>query len=380
MFIGATDGLHYVSSQEISSGAGGRTVGGNAVKGIEKLTTVQDGTCVTCWFKNSQEELGYFRADVNALDNGYASMLLPAGQATNFSACLSQPNSLNGEVAWQTLISKDQDGNLTLLEQGSDVGLWRTKPFFVECEAENIQNILVESYTITIKVRDDKGIPIPKCEVFLSASATVSAFHNGQNSMLLGSGSWFTADETGSLDFIVPTKSLAAQILKISKLKPSGGAEMQLPKAVVVDPAKNAMVTLQSHIEKMKSGQDLASAKTQSGEPLFPKSQGSDFTLMKHALESLQTLNEAYRNLPKDGSSALPPNSQQHLFYSTTFSLESKLGDALHWLKEKADKVLDYFVDKAGMFPVIHDWLQAMDNMTAVVVVANWRIAQNLVH
>ena len=86
-------------------------------------------------------------------------------------------------------MSTDSQGRLSLLEQSSDLGLWRTTPFFAPSATESTA---VQSYTVTIKAKLENGEAASNAQLFVWASSTVSALVNGTNVLL--------AKEPGELD------------------------------------------------------------------------------------------------------------------------------------------------------------------------------------
>ena len=174
---------------------------------LKSLLVAEDRSAVSVWFTNKHEELEYLRGTDADLQHGIASLLVPQGQASSFAACISSPDLPTGSNTRQLLITNDTQGNLLLLEQSSDIGLWRKTPLYAPSSAVCTE---VSSYTITIKASDTRQEPISRGWVLISAASTVSAIVNGRNVLVTQAAEWYETDSKGSLDFIIPTDSLGA--------------------------------------------------------------------------------------------------------------------------------------------------------------------------
>jgi hypothetical protein len=353
LLIAAPDGLHYLNASEATSkDKPGKIIQAtNLMKNIISLTARQDGKYVSLWYSNQNAELGYLRTTSDQLDGGVATLLLPAGQATSFAACISQPDLTNGQVAWQMLLSNDSVGNLTLLEQASDSGIWRRTPFYAP---SNVANILVQSYTVTLHAKDSKGAPLKGAKIFIEASSSVAAIHNGQSTIIPQTGAWYQSDSNGTLNFIIATETL-----KIARIQAKDGTSIAW-NTMTFDPAKKAMQQFSGKVASMKTAVDFRGQKTQKGESIFGKDFPDNDTLGQ-ALGVLGKLNNAYGEMPADGSTvgAAPAPAihevnlmvaapQPHLVGRNTVADE--FWDAWEWVKNKVRDAYDWVVEKIGTF------------------------------
>ncbi|KAL9106679.1 MAG: hypothetical protein Q9227_008331 [Pyrenula ochraceoflavens] len=348
LLVGSSEGVRQVDARNVDEKQNpGTLISANTVslKSIRSLEIAQDGICSTMWFTNSLDELGYIRTQHGDFSSGLGAMVLPAKQASSFAVCTAQPSDSNGNVAWQMLISVDRQGSLRLLQQASDTGIWRPEPFYMP---SNNTNFEVESYTITLKVSGADSLPLTSGRAFVASASSVEATLNGVSCTLTPDGDWYDVDDAGSLDFIVPTQSLGAQSLEITKLVDSQGNKVALPQRFVHDPAMKPMQNMYNKMKSYKDAKELAAAKTGDGSSLFTNT--PDSKDLEGAVKCFQTLSDAYAKMPRDGTSTLVRGYKraEAVAEATNAKVEEVSMDAWHWLKSKIHDAVDWFVDTAG--------------------------------
>lgn len=241
------------------------------------------------------------------------------------------------------LVSNDNYGNLTLLEQASDSGLWRPTPIY---SPSNVGNIAVQSHTVTFHIKAADNSPLRAASAFIQSSSSVSVMYNGKNTIIPQSGAWYDSDDAGTLNFIIPTNSLGSQALNITSLKDQNGVLVPLT-PVVFDSGNKAIQKLSNNLAQLNSAADLRNAKTQKDEPLFGSDAPDDATLSQ-AITSLQTLKTAYADLPADGSARAISTPVVQTRSADAQDLGDLIMDGLNWLKHKAEDVWDWVVEKLG--------------------------------
>lgn len=343
LLIGSPEGIRYLDpAQATKKDIAGILIKTNTaiLKHITSLEVTEDGSHNTLWFTNKSGELGYIRAQENDFSNGQSALLLPANMASSFTVCTAQPSDTNGNVAWQMLIANDRRGNLTLLQQASDTGLWRPEPFYSPSSTENYE---IESYTISMKVHSEDGLPLVSGQAFIASASAVDATLNGLRCTLNPDGAWYDIDETGSLDFIVPTQSLGGQSLEIIQLKDQEGNAVALKKSkdsFVYDPSLKPMLKMQSKIAAMKDSKDLAKL---AGPSVASEDLNQAFTCLKQ-------LGTAYQGMPRDGTSTLLKGAKRasSIAEATSAQVQDVSMDWWHWLKQKIGGAVNWAVNTAG--------------------------------
>lgn len=326
------------------------------IHGCNALRVVQDENVLAIWFTSSNEELGYIRTTMSVVESRSIPapvLLLPSGKASSFAPLITRPTANNSHNVWQMLVSNDKYGNLTLLEQASDLGLWRTRPFYYNDEENNYE---VQSYSMTIKAFNADGSPVTDASVRVASASAVTGILNGRDVTLTYGGNWYQADSEGVLNFIIPTKTIGTQILTITGLKNSEG-EMIREDRVVFDPSKKSMDRLGEKLASFKSVDDLKKAKTQNGAPLFDADNMPSNEDLKNGLASLKELHSAYARLPSDGSSgadtpaAAPTAGTLEPVAGSTDFLEDvgdMFMDAWNWVKQAVKDAKDWVVETSG--------------------------------
>lgn len=317
---------------------------GTLLNNIRSLRVAQDGKYSTAWFTNMRGELGYIRTQNNDFSKGQSALILPEDRVRSFAVCTSSPSVSNGNVAWQMLVSNDSLGNLQLLQQASDTGIWKPEPFYVPSNTDNYE---VESYTITFRVQDNEAMPVSAGKVFIASASAVEATLNGLSCTLTPDGDWYDMDDSGSLDFIVPTKSLGAQSLTMSKVKGSSGEMIQID-PLIHDPSAKPMKEMHEKLASFEDADHLRKAETKLGQPLFSGSPGT--AELSGALACFNTLKAAHASLPRDGSSGLVKGFKraEAVAEAVNIGAQELLMDAWQWMKEKVHQAVDWVVDTAG--------------------------------
>ncbi|KAL2002673.1 hypothetical protein VTN02DRAFT_6208 [Thermoascus thermophilus] len=350
LIIGSPDGLNYLGSAEaVDRNSQTRLISADdKVHGCKSLKVAQDGEDLSIWFTSNKYELGYIRTTARdaAASNNLPKpvLLLPEGRATSFAPLITGPSPSDplGQPIWQRIVSNDSFGNLTLLEQGSDRGLWRRKPFYSNDDSSLYH---VKSYSMTIKAYDASGSPVKDGSIQVSSASAVTGLLNGGAVTLTAVGDWYKADGQGTLNFIIPAESIASQALTITGLQDSQGGTLQIEK-VVFDPASKPLAKLGSTLESLQSGSDLKNLKTQTGKPLFDSSNMPSDEDLSHGVECLKTLHAAYTDLPSDGSAV--SGASVLSASATPYGFMDWAMDAWHWITEKIHEAVDWFVETAG--------------------------------
>lgn len=350
--IAASDGIWYldVAASTSKDNPGKLLFDEEIFRNTRQLHVAQDKSDVTIWFRTIRDELAYTRSKREDLaGSAFTSLLLSAKLSTSFAPVVTRADVLTGNTVRQMLISNDSHGNLMLLEQASDMGLWRKTPFYAPSSTVATE---IKSYTVTLKAKEKENLPLSSGAVLLSASSTVSTILNGQNTLLTQVPIWLDCDENGSLDFIIPSDSLGSQTLRIDSLKTKDGDILDLQQ-VLYDPASKPMMALARKLSELKGGQDFSSLKTSSGDSLFDADISKDKTTMDGAFGCLKTITQAYSQLPGSGVSA-----EVAAIASTSKAVgaakwaSKDLGDQLldgwFWVREQIHNVTEWIIDTAG--------------------------------
>lgn len=283
-------------------------------------------------------------------EKGNPVLLLPAGQASTFQPLLQEAQGAEGAVLVQSLIINDSQGNLSMLTQASDTGLWQNEPLYVSDSRKTYE---ISSYTTRILLRDEHGAALKSGRAFITAAAVAQATCNGRRVNLSQSGSWFPADDSGEITFITPTRDIGTPAMTVEKLKNGSGQDMTF-KSVIVDPAKKVLDRL-SHINE---NYDFSNALTQSGKKIFDGGSAPSKETLKSAASCFKQLNMAYTALPDNGASiataagALSVKSAVLITRTVLEEIGDVLWDAWHYIEERIKDVRDWIVEKVGKYNI----------------------------
>ncbi|TXC08244.1 hypothetical protein FocTR4_00004234 [Fusarium oxysporum f. sp. cubense] len=355
LLIAAPDGIRYLTVNDATSKdkPGKLIFTDEMFKSLRQLDLCQDKNDVAIWFRNNNDELGYIRTKADkVVEAAVSSLLLSSGQSSSFSAAITAPHSYTGQAVRQMVVSNDRSGNLMLIEQTADIGLWRKTPFH---QPSSNKPTPLKSYTITMKARDGRGNSLSSGSVRVSASSSISILLNGRNLLLTTVPTWLDCDQAGSLDFIIPSDSLGSQKLIIDQLRSDQRKILPFTR-VEYDASAKPMQLLGQKLEEIKSLDQFKNFKTQSGEDLFEGDVKNDETLMESAHGCLQSLMGAYSSMRPQESSL---SAQSDLKIATgsdivaraqvsSQSFGSAFMDAFYWLRDRFNDVKNWVVKKAG--------------------------------
>jgi hypothetical protein len=226
------------------------------------LYTAQSGDHLNIWYTTSTSAVYYYSTTTKSAATGDLIQLLPKGRGGQISHLLSSNNAKS--VMVKTLVSVDEGGNLTILQQASDTGMWEAHPFYITSYRHNME---IDCFTLRIAAHSDSAAPDQnpqRCSLHMMTSGYVRALLNGTTITLDEKGAWFDADETGVVTLILPTADLACHTLRVTGFRARNRSEISVD-VELLNPSRK----LNGKLAKIKTGKDLLNAKTQSGEQLI---------------------------------------------------------------------------------------------------------------
>jgi hypothetical protein len=264
------------------SGVGTPIATGDSALGLKDIHVSPSQDSLTIWYTTIANGVHYYSAPMAALNTGQLIQLLDDGEGGQISTILVVKEA-HGELLVNTLISADQNGSLTLLQCGSDTGIWQPVPFFVPSASNNME---VPSFTLRFQAKsDDPNQPVENCQLHITASGSVEAFSNGDSATLDQEGRWYQADNFGVVSVIISTSDMASFTFQVDLFQAQGQYATPVTSIVLNPNAK-----LNTKLMAIKTGDDLLNAKTQTGEPLIPSGTVSQ-TDADHAAELITQMN-----------------------------------------------------------------------------------------
>jgi len=246
----------------IGNGTGTPIATGDTDLGIKDIHVVQAEGILTIWYTTLADGVHYYSAPIASLDSGELVQLLDDGTGGRLSAMIVIEDT-NSDLLANTLISADESGSLTLLQNASDTGMWQAVPFFVPSASNNME---VPSFTLRFKASsDDPTQPVAACQLHIKSSGAVKCFSNGDTTILDQTGRWYQADNDGVVSVIVSTTDMASFTFQVDQYEAQGQTTPVPIQSLVLNP--NAK--LNGKLTAIKTGIDLLTAKTQTGEDLI---------------------------------------------------------------------------------------------------------------
>ncbi|KAF3184483.1 hypothetical protein TWF788_005187 [Orbilia oligospora] len=194
--------------------------------GVKDLHIVQDSEHVRIFYTTADESLLYYDTTVTDLSNGSTGTLLTEGNSTRFSSISAAAEDSNpSKTRLNTLLSIDEDGNLTLLQQSSHDSRWNRYPFYHASDSGTLET---KGYAVRIQVTpggeggdsDEDPSMIPYCSLLVSSSGYIKGLVNGKEVELSQAGIWLRTDATGVLTIVFTTTDVSGQNIEVESFRP----------------------------------------------------------------------------------------------------------------------------------------------------------------
>ncbi|KAH8586882.1 hypothetical protein B0O99DRAFT_700518 [Bisporella sp. PMI_857] len=347
--VGGTNITVYKYGDYNRSTGTGTKLSTDPPSGLRDIHTARYERRLTIWYTTSDDAAYYYSTTTDAINKGKLVQLLAEGEGGQISGLLYSNNDKS--VSVKTLVSVDESGNLTVLQQGSDTDMWETHPLFVISERDNIE---VDSFTVRIKAISDttsnKNEYTSKCSLHLSTSGYARVLRNGRAALVDKAGAWYETDHTGVLTLIIPTADFSCQTFAIDKFKAQNGHETAIN--VNINPSSK----LNDKLKSIKSGKALLDAKTQSGKNLIKPGTVSEKDA-DNAVDMIKKLNQMHINMSSptksDAEASLNSNTETK---PKTYAGSSPWDFFLYILK-KAEAVKTWFLQIVdGVTHFVCEW------------------------
>ncbi|KAL2679041.1 hypothetical protein Neosp_009797 [[Neocosmospora] mangrovei] len=338
LLLGCGTGVRLIRSKQLTAYRGFTPITINnddCLTGARDLHVSQTETHVSLFAFNARDELAFLTAKIDDLENARAAPILPSGSATSFTALISATN----KAFQHSVVCNDERGNLALLQQALDTGIWRHEPFYVESSGEMTP---FESYTVNITAMDSNKNPVINGKVKLQVPSILPVIINGRTTMLTSGGSWHSLDNAGEIGLIIPTKSITSQPITVQGLRNAAPKTLEMA-SVKIDPARKVL----SRMSSLDSEKALLDAKTPDGQSIWGEGPRPTQDDIKNASTCFAAIKDAYKTLPNDGSVVVRSEPVVSIKSGPQWT-GNLFMDAFLWLRLKAQKVKDWIVRKAG--------------------------------
>jgi hypothetical protein len=346
LLLTSDEGLHLYQSQDTTENVDPILLTkASCFIGAKDLHVAQDDYQLSVWAHNFQDELGYLSGTIDNLSAARTATLLPSGRASSFTSLISRAEK--NRPARHTLLTAGSGGNLTLLQQGLDTGIWREEPYYTEQGGDLVP---VQSYTVNVVMTNGNDVPIRSGKVRLKTSSVQTITINGCLTTLDSRGTWCRLSAEGDLTLIIQTTGITSQPLEILEVQTLAGENLPVKGDKILDPSKLVIEGLAS----LTTPESLANATTKNSQKsLWDGQEKPSPEDMAGAAQCFQAITLGYNGLPSNGS-ILKPVVGAALGARTTAlgvwdSVEELFMDGFHWIKEKIHDVTDWVIRKSGM-------------------------------
>jgi hypothetical protein len=343
-----------------STGTGTTIVGdSSSTLGITSIRNAQNSDNVTVWYTTSADDAWYYSTTTSDMTSGLLVQLLPKSSGGQISGLLSLRSNDDLSTLINTLLSVDEEGELTILQQASDTAMWTSHPFYIPSATNNME---MPSYTLRIKAHTDSVDPSEKVansQLYLSMSGLVRMKYNGKTTTLDQSGAWVQTDHSGTATILITVADMSCYTVQVEKFCAQGHDEVVLSNIPVLVPTSKVIDKLKS----IQTGNDLLNAKTQSGGNLIDSgivSQDDANTaasiikelISEHDSLTQQTTSDTQARL-RVKSSAVKKKVTVHITDTPSDSDTSPSPwDFFLFLYEKATEVTSWVLQHVGGYPV----------------------------
>lgn len=348
LIVGSSSGLHWILLEDVITGNPAlKTLSERPIFHSPKsLVVTQENNNLSIWSINSKLELSSLTTNTVTMDDQRSSLLLPEGRATVFSPMIYKPpGNLNGR---QTMIVNSGEGELVLMQQSLDTGIWRTEPFYAAAPGSKVTKL--QTYTINITVEDTASNPVAKGEVFVKPSSDLPLIVNGQETILTSQGSWQSLDMSGELALIVPTLGMSIQPISVQECRTMTRVAIPFA-ATLIDPSLKVMEKL----ETLTTFEGLSTATTKEGKSLWDGVERPSENDLKGAASCFKAIVSAHAEVPADGSRIVRDVARvvkQAKFEAAGVfgEVENLFMDGYHWVMEKVNEAVNWAVRKISEF------------------------------
>ncbi|KAL7807007.1 hypothetical protein V8C44DRAFT_192714 [Trichoderma aethiopicum] len=201
LLVGGPNLSAFKASEYCSpTGRGTAISTGDIVDSLKNLQVIVSGQTLRFWYTTDADAVRYCTADSTTLSKGTVILLLSEGKRGRIAGLLSlKSRDGSDRTLVSSLLSVDEYGNLSFLQQDSATQLWKTYLFRY---ASN-QNVMeLQGFMLRMHATATDGSEaarIPGCWLRVGASGVVRCIVNGRHATLGATGQRYETDAKGVL-------------------------------------------------------------------------------------------------------------------------------------------------------------------------------------
>ncbi|OJK02615.1 hypothetical protein ASPACDRAFT_57619 [Aspergillus aculeatus ATCC 16872] len=304
---------------------------------------------------------GVVRVRTTALSEGTVIPLLAKGQGGRISSLLSsRPADGDSKLLVSSLLSVDETGNLSLLQQDPASQVWQQYPFWHASEETitEVKGLLVRLHTTVTNDSDgDAADLLPGCWLRVSCSGVVRCIVNGRHTTLSPTAEWYQTDAKGDLNILVQTDDATIHQFAAEAYRPAqkpSQSSVSLSSAAAAERALTDPILDPSHkilpkIQDIKTGDQVKNLKKADGTPLFEKTPDDSDGVAKIFQQLVASANDLHaqekQKLQTYHAAIASPNSTSPVSYGFWSDIGDAFAGAWHWLTSVAEDVWHWTCD-----------------------------------
>ncbi|KAM0095802.1 hypothetical protein ACP6JD_000612 [Aspergillus fumigatus] len=333
------------------------------ISDLKDLHLSQTGENLRLWYTTAADAVYYYTTTTTDLSKGVVIPLLAKGLGGRISSLLSsRPADGDRKLLVSSLLSVDEHGNLSLLQQDPISQAWQQYPFW-HASVETVTpvtGIMVRLHATVVNDGDgDSADLLPGCWLRVSCSGVVRCIINGRHTTLSPTADWHQTDAKGVLNILLQTDDATIHKFAVDAYRPAQAPSKPMATAGernLMDPVLDPSQKVIPKIEGVQTPADVQNLKKPDGSPLFAKQlEPEDAKGAAAAFQQLVASAKDLNNKDKDRAQAYhatvfasenPSDSPDIL---VPFGFWSDVGDVFngmwHWLGEVADTVWHWTCD-----------------------------------
>ncbi|KAI5926244.1 hypothetical protein F4810DRAFT_586578 [Camillea tinctor] len=253
---------------------------GNEIDNLDKIADLKDlhisqtGENLRLWYTTSADAVYYYTTTTTSLSSGLLLPLLADGLGGRISSLLSsRPREGDSDALVSSLLSVDEHGNLSLLQQDTTSQAWQLYPFW-HASVENVievKGLMVRLHATLVNNDDgDTADLLPGCWLRVSSSGLVRCIINGRHTTLSPTPQWYQTDPKGVLNVLLQTDDATIHQFAADAYRPAQGASEKGTERNLSDPILDPTYKLVPKLEGIQTADDVRGLKKPDGSPLLP--------------------------------------------------------------------------------------------------------------
>ncbi|PYI24824.1 hypothetical protein BO86DRAFT_433701 [Aspergillus japonicus CBS 114.51] len=334
------------------------------ISDLKDLHVSQTGENLRLWYTTVADAVYYYTTKTTALPEGVVIPLLAKGQGGRISSLLSsRPADGDSKLLVSSLLSVDETGNLSLLQQDPASQVWQQYPFWHASEETitEVKGSMVRLHTMVTNDGDgDAADLLPGCWLRVSCSGVVRCIVNGRHTTLSPAADWYQTDAKGVLNILLQTDDATIHQFAADAYRPAQKPSQPLSSAAaaaageraLTDPMLDPSHKILPKIQDIKTGEQVKNLKKPDGTPLFEKAPDDPDGVAKIFQQLVASANDLHaqekQKLQTYHATITTPSRSTPVPYGFWSDIGDAFAGAWHWLTSVAEDVWDWTCDLVG--------------------------------